>query len=151
MGLPINGHGALAHGLQQGRLRLGRSAVDFVRQQYLRENRPLGQGEGIGLKIEQIGSQHVTRHHVRCKLDAPELQIQPGGERLDKKGLARARHAFQQHMSAAQQAGQQQFNGLFLADDDLADFGPDGVNEPVHAFQRHAASPLSIGACFRQG
>ena len=151
MGLAINGHSALAHGLQQGRLRLGRGAVDFIRQQYLRENRPLGQSKGIGLKIEQIGSQHVARHHVRRELDAPELQIQPGGKGLDKKGLAGARHAFQQDVSAAQQAGQQQFNGLFLADDDLADFGSDGVNESVHVFQRHAVSPLSIDACFRQG
>jgi hypothetical protein len=36
-----DGHFPLLHRLQQGRLGLGRRAVDFVRQQNIRKNRPL--------------------------------------------------------------------------------------------------------------
>ena len=76
MGLPVDGDRPLVHGLQQGGLSFGRGAVDFVGQQNLRENGPLGQNKGIGLKIEQIGAQHVAGHQIGGELDAPEPQIE---------------------------------------------------------------------------
>ena len=91
---------ALLHGFQQGRLRLGRGAVDFVGQQEVGEDRALHQREGVVLEREEIGAEQVTGQQVRRELDAPELEADARREALREKRLGRARHAFEQDVAA---------------------------------------------------
>ena len=47
-----------------------------------------------------------------------------------QRGLAQARHAFEQHVAAGEQADQHAVDDVVLADDDFGDFAADGV-QPV--------------------
>ena len=44
------------------------------------------------------------------------------GQGLDGKGFGQAGHAFEQDVAVGQQADDQAFDQIILADDDLADF-----------------------------
>jgi hypothetical protein len=53
-----------------GRLRLGRSAIDLVGQEQLREYRALEKIEGALLLVEHIAAGHVRGHEIGRELDA---------------------------------------------------------------------------------
>ena len=76
MAFTINGHCALFHRFQQGRLRLGGRSIDLVGEQNAAENRALAQGEFDGARVEDVAAQHVARHEVGRELHAAELKIQ---------------------------------------------------------------------------
>ncbi len=120
----------LLHRLQQGRLGLGRGAVDLVGQDDLREDRAgleLEDPAAVGQLHDDVGADDVGGHQVGRELDAVEVQVDRVGERPHQQRLAQARHAFQQRMAADEQAGQDAVDDLVVADDDLADLG-------LHAF-----------------
>jgi hypothetical protein len=68
----VDGDGALVHGLEEGRLSLWRSAIDFVGEQNLGEDGPFGEGELVGLEVEKVGAEDVARHEIWGELDAAE-------------------------------------------------------------------------------
>ena len=70
--------------------------------------------------FHDLGAGHVGRHQVRCELDSTERKIQRLGQRADHQRLCQTRHAFQQHVTAAEQTNQDLVDDFFLADDDLA-------------------------------
>ena len=53
--------------------------------------------------------------------------MQHARQRAQQSGLAQARNAFEQHVSAGQQADQDAVDHVLLADDDLPDFVADAV------------------------
>ena len=55
-------------------------------------------------------------------------------KRLHRQGFRQARHAFEQHVPVRQQADQQPFDEIFLADDDLADLADQSLHEFAFAF-----------------
>jgi hypothetical protein len=115
----------LLHGLQQGRLGLGRRPVDFVGQDDLGEDRPMLEAELApprGRVVHHdIRPDDVGGHEVRRELDAVEVQAQGLRQRADQVGLAQPRHALQQRVSAHEQAGQHAVHDLGMPDDRLAD------------------------------
>jgi len=150
--------GALLHRLQQGRLRLGRGAVDFIRQADLGKDRP-------ALKLERpfairglqhhVRAQDVSGHQVRRELDPREMQIQRQGQRPDQERLAQARHAFQQAMPADEQARQHAVYDLVVADDHPADLlahrrvpPPEFLRPLLHRLADTHAFSLSFQAFF---
>ena len=70
---------------------------------------------------DDVGADHVGGHQVGRELDAVELQVQRLGERADERGLAEARHAFEQRVAADEQAREHAVDDLLVADDRLAD------------------------------
>ena len=132
---PADGDLPLLHGLEQGGLRLGRRAVDFVGQDHVAEQRPFEEAEiadpRAAILLDHVGAGDVGRHQVRRELNAAEAEIQRPAERADHERLGQARHAFQQAMAAAEERDQQLLDHLALADDDLAqlvdDFLPGGA------------------------
>ena len=122
---------AFLHGLQQGGLRLGRRAVDFVGQQEVGEDRPLHERHAVLagrlILFHHVGAGDVGRHQVGRELHAAELHLERAGQRAGHQRLAQARHAVQQNVPAAQQANQQRVDDLVLADDDLGHLGLDPV------------------------
>lgn len=141
VGDAVDRHLPLLHGLQQGRLGLGRRAVDLVGQQQLAEHRTARQGEGRGLEVEQIGPDHVAGRQVGGELDAAIVEGDAAGEALGQQCLGRPGRTFEQHVAAGEQGHQQQVHRLVLTDDGLGDLGPDPPGQHAHVTDVH---PIAV-------
>ena len=103
VGPPFDRHLAFVHRLQQGALRAGGGAVDFVGQQNVREDRP-----ATKLEVPQIGqvdtrAQDVAGQHVGRELQPRELAVETLRDGLGQQGLADARRIFDQEVAFRQQ------------------------------------------------
>ncbi len=154
--LAADGDGAFLHRFEQGRLRLGRGAVDFVGQADLREDRPLLKLEeplAVGRLHHHVRAQDVGRHQVGRELDAREVQVERLGQRAHQQRLAQARHAFQQAVPADEQAGEHAVDDVVVPDDHAADLladrtvAADKLFRPfLHLFANaHYAVPVCCG------
>ena len=79
IGPPGDGDRSLLHRLQQRGLCLGRRAIDFVRQQDLRKDRPANKLKPTMPRfffLQDIRSRDVGRHQVRRELDPFEFEIE---------------------------------------------------------------------------
>ncbi len=104
MGLAAEGDLALLHRLEQRALHLGRRPVDFIRQDQVGEYRTVLGLEGAVARVVDHGAHDVRRQHVGRELDALETHRERLRQRLQRQGLAQARHAFEQDMAVGQQA-----------------------------------------------
>ena len=129
MALAIDRDAVLLHDFQQGGVRLGRGAVDFVGQQELREDRAGAEAELLRLHVEDRRAGHVGGHQVGRELNAAELQAQHAAQRPHEQRLAQARHGFDQHVAAGEQGHERPEDQLVLADVDLGDLRGDPVEE----------------------
>ena len=107
IGRAVHGGLPLLHHLEQGRLRLGRSAVDFVHQHDVGKHRPAVELELAALHVKHRRAQHITRHEVRGELDTAEVRIDETRRQFGKQRLGHARHTFEQHMSVSQDSRKQ--------------------------------------------
>ena len=78
----------------------------------------------IDQRADQVGRQQVGR-----ELDTLKAQGDGLGQALDGERFGQARHAFEQHMAAREQADQQPLDHHLLADDPLAQFGHQRLEE----------------------
>ena len=129
----LSGHGDLLflHGFQQGRLGLGGSAVNFVRQQQVREYRTrhiLERPAAVCGSLQNLAAQNIRRHQVRRKLDALEIQPQNPAQRADEQGLRQTGNAHDQAMPAAQKRDEHLIHHILLPHDHLGGFFPDGCH-----------------------
>src|SRR2546422_11764990 len=83
----VNGHLVLLHGFEKGGLRARRSAVDFVDEEEIGEDRPAMQREGAVAQIEDVCARHVGGHEIGGALDALKAQATDARQGLDGKGL----------------------------------------------------------------
>ena len=119
-----HGHRLLLHGLEQGRLRLGRRPVDLVGQHEVGENRPPLELEPAAASGDSSKTLVPIRSAgIRSGVNwiALELQVQRLGQRPDQQRLAQPRHAFEQHMAAGDQGGKGIIHDIAEPDNDLAD------------------------------
>ena len=82
-------------------------------------------------RLHDHAADDIGGHQVRRELDARVLQLQRARQRAQQRGLAQARNAFEQHVSAGEQADEHAFDHVVLAYDDFGDFPADGV-QPVN-------------------
>ena len=125
MGGGAAGDGALLHGFEQRGLRFGRGAIDFVGQHQVRENRSGLEAQRLVPAVvgfDDHAADDVGGHQVGRELDARILEVQDARQRAQQGGLAQARNAFEQHVSAGEQADQNAVDDVVLADDDFRDF-----------------------------
>ena len=135
----IHRHLLLFHHFQQGGLRFGAGAVDFVRQHHLTHHRAFAVFRFAGLEVDQRVACHVGGHQVGGELDAPERAVQRFRQGAGERRLAHARHVLNQHMPPAQQRNQRIFDNFLLAHDNGADI----VHQPLNHLPRlHTAPPL---------
>jgi hypothetical protein len=97
------------HRLEHGRLRLRRRAIDLVGEEQRGEDRPTLEPQPAVAGRHQ-GACDVGRHQIRRELDASSLQVHDAREALDQLGLAEARVALEQHVSAAQERGERELD-----------------------------------------
>ena len=126
MDLAVDADLPFLHRLQQGRLGLGRGAVDLVGQQQVAEDRPGRELEDERLRIENVHAHDVGRHQVGRELDAVELALDGHRQGADKERFGRARRTFQKDVSAGQQGHDRLVQHAVQADDDLLQFATDG-------------------------
>ena len=117
----LDRHLALLHGLEERRLRLRRRAVDLVREQQVREDRPGPELEvGVAL-IPDRRARDVGRHEVGGELDAREPQGQDLRERARGQRLREPRVVLEQHVTVGEEPEPDELERLALADDGLLD------------------------------
>ena len=92
--MAVDRHLSLIHGLEKGRLRLRRSAVDLVGQQKISEDRPGLELEGFGLLVIYSHAKNVAGQHVAGELQAVEAAGDRSRQRLRQRGLTDARNVF---------------------------------------------------------
>ncbi len=128
--LAADGDRVLLHRLEHGRLGFGGGAVDLVGQDDLREDRAglkLEDAAAVGQLHDDVGADDIGGHQVGRELDAVEVEVDRLGQGADEERLAQPGHAFQQGMTADEQAGQDAVDDLVVADDDLADLSLDAL------------------------
>ncbi len=114
----------LLHRFEQRRLGLRRRAVDFVREDDLREDRSLHEPQRARsvILVEDLGAGDVRRHQVGRELDTLEAEIENLRQRLDQQRFREPRDARDQAVAAAEQRHQHFIDDVILPDDDLAKF-----------------------------
>ena len=136
---------ALLHGLQEGGLRFGWSAVDLVGQQQVGEHRSGVELEFgcAGVIYERAGD--VARHQVWSELHSLEVELQRCRKRPHQQRLRDAGNALQQHVAAAQQCDHQAADDCLLPDDRLGDLtaqGQQGISCGVRCRRRCGSGAL---------
>ena len=117
------------HRLQHRALYLRGRAVDLVRQDQVREDRPLFGHELTGRLMVDHGPDQVRRQQIRRKLDPVKLSPDGPGQRADGQCLRQPRYPFEQDVSVREQPDQQTFDHVTLSHDDLADLGQDVLHK----------------------
>ena len=99
--------------------------IDLIRKHHVRKYGPsLKFKEFLPCRVlsDHIGTDNVTRHQVRRKLDPRKLQMHYVCQRLHKFGLADSRYAFEQHMPLDKQARHNTGDDFLIANDDARHF-----------------------------
>ena len=107
------------HRLQQRALHLGRRAVDLVGEQQIGEHRPLAHAELARLRLVDQRADQVGGQQVGGELNPLITRVQGLGERGHRQGLGDAGNPLDQHVAIGEEADQQPFQHVALADDDL--------------------------------
>ncbi|MNV84628.1 hypothetical protein D3C71_1785150 [compost metagenome] len=71
----------------------------------------------------------VARHQVRGELDSRELTAETAGEGAHQQGLAQTRYAFEQHVAASDQRGQDVVDHAVLANHCFLQFFAYGLGQ----------------------
>ncbi|OPZ13897.1 MAG: hypothetical protein BWZ10_01990 [candidate division BRC1 bacterium ADurb.BinA364] len=147
-------HGVFLHRFEQRGLGLGRSAVDFVRQQQIGENRAFDKLESAAaagrVLLQDVRAQNIRRHQVGRELHALELHRANIGQRAHHQRLGQAWRADHDAMAAAKHRRQHLLHHGLLADDDLVHFLEQDSHPFADFFQmfrfdcgfRHAGRPF---------
>ena len=129
--------GKLLHGFEQRRLRLGRRAVDFVRQQDVGKDRARNKSPGAmaggSVLFDDVGSGDVGRHQIGRELDALENQAQRLGQRANQQSLRGSRQAGDQAVAADEERNEHLLDHFFLSDDHFLDFPHDALANLLEA------------------
>src|SRR5262249_49608814 len=114
---------------EQRRLRFRRRPVDLVREDDLREDRPLDEAEPPRalFLVEDFRAGDVRRHEVRRELDPLELEVEDVGERLDQQRLGEPGHTSDEAVAAGEQRDQHLLDDVVLAHDDFAQLGENAL------------------------
>ena len=135
MRFAVDGDDAFLHGLQQGGLRFGGRAVDFVGEEKSSEDGSAEERPFAALQVVDVGAGDVGRHQVRRELDPVEFVAEHGGQRPRQQRLGDAGHAFQQGVLVGQHDDKRQVNGVILADDHLGHLGAGRGERGVKVFE----------------
>ena len=112
----VHRHLALGHGLEHGRLGLGRSPVDLVTEHEVGEERPGLEGQHPA-PVRQRRAGDVAGHEIGRELDAAEGEPGDGRERPRDQRLRHPGHVLDHDVAAGEHGGQQDLEDVALADD----------------------------------
>ena len=103
--------------------------VDLVSQEYVGENRPLGESEvalAMFIFVQQRGAGDVRGHQVRRELHAGKIQRHGFRQTADHQGLGQSRNALDHTMSSGKEGRKDLIDHVGLAHDYFPYFGLNG-------------------------
>ena len=115
------------HGLEEGALRPGLCAIDFIGEHDVGENRSLVEDEVGFLRVVYADAQDVGGEDVRGELHPSTGQAGTLGQGCGQGGFAHARDVFDEEMSRGHDAQDGQFDGFVLTFEEDVDVIPEGV------------------------
>ena len=86
----------------------------------------------VNIHAEQIGRQHIVG-----KLHPPIIQPQHRRQRMRQRSFAHARHIFEQHMAAGQNAGEQLAQHCLLAQNQAVELLQRFFDRNIHIKSTH--------------
>ena len=132
---PFDGDLVLLHRLEQGSLRLGRCAVDFVRQQDIAEKRSRAEVELVLLAVEDVDAGDVGRQQVRRELHPLEVAAESFREGVGEQRFRQAGVIFEEDVAASQDAGHHQLQHRPLAHDHFLNFAQQRLGQLLRLAQ----------------
>src|SRR3990170_1431103 len=146
MRLPLEGRLPLLHRLEERGLRLRRRAVDLVREQDVREHRPLAEHELARLPVEDVRARDVRRQQVRRELHPLERTPERRRERLRHQRLREAGVVLDEDVAVAQDREEHLLEHVALADDRGRDLVEDlsALEGDAFGIHRHASIASSV-------
>ena len=130
IGLIVERNLRLTHRLQQAALSLRRRTIDFIRQDYIRENGSGDELKRLLLSIENRHAHNVRRQQIACKLNALERAVQRSCKAVSQRGFADSRNIFEKEMPASEQCDEAHLNDMGFPFDHSSNVllnGPDGL------------------------
>ena len=110
-GVAVEGHLSFLHHFEERRLGFGRSAVDFVDEEHLCEDRSRVEIKLLCAEVEDRGAQDVGRHEVGGELHAAKVGTNESGEGFGQEGFGHTGHAFEQHVAVGHERCEEQMHG----------------------------------------
>ena len=117
-GLAPDRHLPFGHYLEQGRLDLGRGAVDLIGEHDVGEHRTPLDVELLPGRPPDAGADDVGGHQVGGELDAAERSSDDPGQGRHGQRLGQARDALDEAVTSGEQAEHRPLDHAVLADDD---------------------------------
>ena len=128
VGFVAEGDLAFLHGFEQGGLHFGRSAVDFIREDEVVEDRAELWFELRDLRVIDHRADEVGGEEVGRELEAREGGRERTGECFHCEGFGQTGNTFEQDVAVAKEADQEAVDKLALADEDLCHFIADRLD-----------------------
>src|SRR5262249_26459697 len=117
---------AFLHGFEKSGLRFWRRAVDFVRQNNVREYRPTdkfqGASTGRAIFLDDLGAGNIGRHQIRRELNALERKIQNVGNGANQQSLGQSGNTGDDRMSSYEKREEDLFDNFILTDYRFSNF-----------------------------
>ena len=148
-GLVADGYLPLLHRLEQGRLDLGRGAVDLVGQHQVGEDRPQLLGELRRLHVVDGRAGDVGGQQIGRELQPLEAGVQRLRQGLHRQRLGQARDALDQAVAAGQEPDEYPLDHVALADDGLGQLPGDVVDEGALALH-HVVDGSDVLGCLHR-
>jgi hypothetical protein len=112
------GDRSLLHRFEQRRLRLRRRAIDFIREQKLREERAAAELENVApvrSGVHDVRAHDVRGHEVGRELDSPKSRSSARASVLTSSVFPKTRHTFEQHVAARDNCREHALDDALLA------------------------------------
>ena len=119
--LPVHGNLTFVHRLQEGALRSGRRAVDFIGQKDVGENRSRAEFEFPPVRKEDAGAENVAGEQVGSELQTAELAVERACQGFGQDGLPDTRRVLDQDVPFSQQRHDRQADRFGLPEEHCAD------------------------------
>ena len=117
----VYGELAFAHGLEEGGLGTGGSAVNFVGEEDVGEDGAGAELEGGGLLVKEVDAGDIGGHEVWGELDTVEGAVEGGGESAGESGLTDTGDVLDQDVAAAKNGCEGELDDMLVADEDEGD------------------------------
>src|SRR6266849_9075227 len=132
----VDGDLRFVHGFEKRGLRARRSAVDFVGEDDVGENRSGTKFKFARFGIVDADAENIAGEQVRGELDALEAAMKRFCERLRESSFADAGYVFDEQVAAREKGDERELDGLFLAVDGPRD-GALELGDDLRGGSRH--------------
>jgi len=92
-----------------------RGAIDFVRDDDVREDGPGLEFEALGRGVVDADADHIAGQQVGCELDTLKGAVERTRESLRQSCFAYTGNVFNQQVAAREQSGERELNYVFFA------------------------------------